>query len=159
MNEQQHDLLDRFADAARDLLERANDRMDGLSREVAHFLRVHAAQGVIDNGGYRLFFESDWDDRPPYQVFVDAYAAMGCESQSHDLARVADTFGFAEPHASPKLRNAFIGEHYDEDEGSVILWGDALCGDESVWSALLAYAEQHAAQFDPNLDPNLDIDG
>ncbi len=52
-------------------LDKARDDLDVLPPTVATFLLVHSAQGVIDNGGYRYFFESDWPNNPFYSRFVD----------------------------------------------------------------------------------------
>ena len=106
------------------------------------------AQGIIDNGGYRYFFESDWPDKPNYEVFAEAYEKVGCSSQADDMRRVVASFGFAEPHLHVDFRNAFIGEHYDPETFEVPAWGDALCGDDTVFEALRAYAHTHAAAFD-----------
>ncbi|MEO0649178.1 MAG: DUF4375 domain-containing protein [Planctomycetota bacterium] len=148
MDDAEHARLERFSDRAERLRRAARDDLAALPPEVAHFIRVESAQGLIDNGGYRLFFERDWKDKPPYQTFVDAYAAIGCKDQAAELARVVESFGIDDPHLNPKAREAFVEQHYDEDRLTVPNWGDALCGDESVWCALLAYAERHSTRFE-----------
>ena len=34
---------------------------------------VHAAQGMIDNGGLQYFFEADFPGNPPYSLFSISY--------------------------------------------------------------------------------------
>src|ERR687890_591346 len=59
---------------------------------------VHAAQGIIDNGGVQYFFESDFPGQPPYSVFVDAYHTIGAEDEAQALADAVKLFPFANPH-------------------------------------------------------------
>ena len=120
-----------------------------LPASVAAYLRVHGAQGVIDNGGYRYFFESDWEGQPPYSEFIDAYVAIGCVEQAADLARVVATFGHPNPHLHEDMRNDYIERHFDEDSHRVRTWGNALCGDDRVWSALEEFAQRNAHDFAP----------
>jgi hypothetical protein len=56
--------LDRAIDYAMAEAKRVRDP-DKLPPAVKTILLVHAAQGVIDNGGLQYFFEADWPDRPP----------------------------------------------------------------------------------------------
>ncbi len=108
-------------------------------------VRIYSAQGVIDNGGYRYFFEANFPGTPDYSVFVDAYRAIGCEAQADDLARVVTTFGFPDPHRDLALRLRYIEEYFDDEAYEVVGWGDALCGDPEVWTRVATYARSHAS--------------
>lgn len=141
--------LEELADIAWAQLEAAAGDLSVLPVPVAQFIRVHNAQGVHDNGGFRAFFEHQWPGQPDYGSFVEAYRAIGCGDQADELARVVDTFGFAAPHTRPELRRAYISEHFEDAVDGVPKWGDALCGDEEVWAALLRFGRQHAADFQP----------
>lgn len=109
---------------------------------------LYAAQGVIDNGGFKYFFGEDWPNQPPYSVFVDAYAAIGCPEQAKDLARVAASFPFRNPHLFRDLRKMYMTENYDEDNLHVKGWGEALCGDEEVWQKLEQFILEHRPELD-----------
>lgn len=141
------DKLDNLLDIAFEMLDDHDEDFTALPRSVATFLRVHGAQGVLDNGGYRYFFEKDWDGNPPFREFVDAYEEIGCRAQAAELARVVATFPFDEPHLHEELRNRYIEEFFDEKSRCVEPWGDALCGDPEVWKRLTAYAEDHEIDF------------
>ncbi len=134
-------------DQATAKLKIVGDNIDLLPRSVGTFLMVHSAQGVIDNGGYCYFFEANWSNDLPYSKFVSAYFEIGCEEQSKDFARVVSTFPFEDPHINSVARNNFMDENYDEDENEVKGWGDALCGDEEVWSKLEAYYLNNKEDF------------
>ena len=136
-----------FADAAEDKLAEVDDDMSRLHESVRIFLLVHGAQGVIDNGGYRYFFEADWPNTPPYEVFASAYEMIGCAKQAADLRRIVTTFPFADPHLHSKKRQAFIDTRYDKKKFCVPEWGNALCGDEDVWKKLAKYGKKHKKDF------------
>ena len=129
------------------LLEKVDNQIDLLPKSGATFLLVHSAQGVIDNGGFRYFFESNWPETPPYSRFVEAYRTIGCEKQADELARVAGTFPFPSPHLDEESRNKYIDANLDEDEYEVKGWGDELCGDNEVWVKLEKFYKDHASDF------------
>jgi hypothetical protein len=134
-------------EAAEAMLLSVDDDTSRLPQVVQVFLLVNNAQGVIDNGGYIYFFEADWDDKPPYDVFVTAYEAIGCDQQAADLRRVVSTFPFENPHLHREQRQAFIDARYDESKRCVPEWGEALCGDREVWEKLARYYELHEDAF------------
>jgi hypothetical protein len=128
-------------------LEKIGDDIHSLPIEIATFLRVYAAQGVFDNGGYRYFFENDWPDNSPYDEFVQAYREIGCTNQADDIDRVVKTFLLSDPHLHLEERLRFIDQNYDEDAFEVKGWGDALCGDATVWNNLAQYVRDHEPIF------------
>jgi len=71
-------------------------------------------QPIIDNGGYKYFFEADWPDNPPYSDFINAYHRIGCISQAEELERIVNTFPFESPHLHCDQRNEFINTHWNE---------------------------------------------
>ena len=62
----------------------------GLAAPVRTVVLVHGAQGVIDNGGLRYFFEADFPGKPDYGLFVEAYGAIGAEDAARVLAEAED---------------------------------------------------------------------
>ena len=128
-------------------LKKVGDNVDNLPASVATFLFVCSAQGVIDNGGYPYFFESDWPNNPPYSKFIVAYSVIGCKKQSEELARIVSTFPFDNPQLKEKERVNFIESNYDEDTLEVRGWGDQLCGDTDVWNKLESYYIENKKDF------------
>jgi hypothetical protein len=123
------------------------DNLDLFPPVVADFLLIHAAQGIIDNGGYRYFFGSDWPGKPPCSRFIDAYRAIGCEKQARELERVIRTFPFDNPHLYESKRKKYMDENYVDDKDEVLGWGEALCGDEEVWKELAIYCIANKESF------------
>ena len=112
---------------------------------------VHAAQGVIDNGGLQYFFESDFPGKPDYALFVEAYRAIGADDAARTLAQAVALFPFESPHMHVKKRNEFLDSFLDEDDEPVDspfepLTGK-LCGEQSVWEKLKKYVAEHSAAF------------
>jgi len=139
------DLVNEAFEQAVVLLNAENNKTENLPYEVATFLRVYSAQGVIDNGGYCYFFENDWPENPTYSDFVNAYHSIGCISQANELKRVVETFPFENPHINMERRCQFMDEN--EDDGFLEIWGDELCGDEEVWQKLEKYYIRHKNKF------------
>ena len=93
-------------------VERVGDP-DNLPSPVRTVVLVHAAQGLIDNGGLQYFFESDFPGQPPYSVFVEAYRAIGANGEADALADAVNLFPFADPHRSRERRENFLETFLD----------------------------------------------
>ena len=78
------DFLRIASDAADVELKRAGNDVTRLSEPHRTVVVIHAAQGIIDNGGLIYFFESDWPGTPPYSVFSDAYRRIGKTDAADD---------------------------------------------------------------------------
>src|SRR5690606_5096314 len=91
------------------------------------------AQGVIDNGGFQYFFESDWPDRPAYDEFVSAYRAIGLAEEAETFQRAIEWFPFPDAHLHVERRNEFIDRNGFPKEL------DTLCGSDRVWIKLDEY--------------------
>jgi len=137
---------------AQRMLSAANDDIAQLPEPVQVFLKVNGAQGVLDNGGFRYFFESDWPGNPPYEDFASAYEAIGCWKQATELRRVVETFPFPEPHLHKDKRNEYIEANYDPEKMHVRDWGDELCGDDEIWKKLAAYYDWHKPHFQASVE-------
>lgn len=138
--------LDQAIDRSLASLEES-ESLDGLSEEVRVLVLVHAAQGTIDNGGLRYFFELDFSDQPPYGAFVEAYRAIGQAGAADTLARSVALFPFDDPHRHARERNGFLEALAEGELREFEELTDALCGNEAVWVALEAYVEAHASAF------------
>lgn len=122
--------LDIARRAALKRLTPGRDDPRGLSLLDQTILAVSSAQGVIDNGGFRYFFEGDWPGRPPYSFFSDAYRRIGAEGPAKCIDDAAALFPFANPERHEKRRTRFLKSLAHTHE--LVQLGDRVCGDVTV---------------------------
>jgi hypothetical protein len=64
--------------------------------------------GTINNGGFQYFFENDWPENPPYQVFIDALERIGAAEPADLLRTAVDAFPFQNPHLNVDARREYL---------------------------------------------------
>ena len=141
------DFLDRAGTRAFAKLRRARNDPRNLSEPFRTLAVVYAAQGVLDNGGLRYFFESDWPGQPPYELFAQAYRAIGATERASAIEQAAKEFAFASPEHDRNRRCELL-------DGAVGIRIDAIDRQsvagrtgENVWSLLAAFARSHEHAF------------
>lgn len=138
-------LLDKASEIAFVKLTEAGDKLEQLEEPYKTVAIVYSAQGIIDNGGLRYFFENDWPNNPPYSIFADAYERIGRADAAKALRDAAATFGISKPENDLEARRAFIEANYDKDAFQVQGWNDCICGDEQVWADLATWIRNQPA--------------
>ena len=106
---------------------------------------IYGAQGVIDNGGFRYFFENNWPGRPPYSLFSDAYRRIDATDAADCLDRAVRLFPSPRPHLAMGMRNRFMDALPEDDQ--LFALGGRVCGDTTVWTKLERYVGQHTEAF------------
>lgn len=131
-------LLDAATDLAFAKLQRAGGDPRNLDEPFRTLAIVCAAQGVIDNGGLRYFFENNWPGQPPYALFAQAYRNIGAAVLAQAIEEAAAAFGFPHPERHEERRHqCLLGA-----EGNRIAAIDQR-REEDVWTLLAAYARAH----------------
>lgn len=124
---------------------------DKLPPPVRTAVLVHAAQGLIDNGGLQYFFESDFPGKPPYSIFVDAYRTVGASNEAKALADAVELFPFENPHRFQAQRDKFLEQFLNggahRPNSPFEPFTDVLCGNKNVWRMLETYVERHVESF------------
>ena len=77
---------------------------------------VYSAWGIIENGGFEYFFESNFPGDPPYDVFAQAFSSVGLTDIALRFSKLVSSFPFDDPHKFPSKRKEFI----DSQPGSFI---------------------------------------
>jgi hypothetical protein len=115
-----------------------------LSRPEQIFIRVHSAQGCIDNGGLSYFF--DHDTVEPYSHFADAYRAIGVGVVADCIEQAVAAFGLREPHREYDARREWMFDNWGVNALHDV---DEKCIDASdlVWSRLTEHVRQHPDEF------------
>ena len=137
MNDESY--MEAMADIAFEQMSKVDDDVTKLAEPLHTVAIIFAAQGIIDNGGLRYFFESNWPWHTSYSIFADAYERIGRTAAAKSLRDAAATFGIPDPEHDCDARRDYIEEHYDDDTHEVTGWNDCICGDEQVWSDLASW--------------------
>ncbi|MBS1191687.1 MAG: hypothetical protein H6R10_3479 [Rhodocyclaceae bacterium] len=109
---------------------------------------VDTAKGIIDNGGIRYFFESNFPFTPEYSVFSAAFRNIGLVQAANDMDRAVAKFPFSEPHLHPAMRNEFMRTVESDPSGEFQSAGDSIMDDTEFEARVLSYARKfgvHAA--------------
>lgn len=118
-----------------------------LPEAVRTVVLVHAAQGIINNGGLQYFFESDFPGQPNYSILVAAYDAIGATAEARVLEAAIASFPFSDPHKF-RARREEVMERYAEGEiDPFYRYTKLLCGNKNVWRCLGRYVREHRDQF------------
>ena len=92
------------------------------------------ALGLIGNGGFEYFFESDFPGRPDYSIFAFAFQNLGLAYLADGLRELVALFPFQDPHKERDLRLAFLASP-SADFGSIAsrlierVWQDSSIGE------------------------------
>jgi hypothetical protein len=139
------DFVDKFSVIAFKQLDKVDDNPMKLAEPYKTFVLVYNAQGVIDNGGFKYFFENDWPTQTPYSEFADAYQRIGRTEAASALRAAAASFGMDRPEKQCDARREYMDQHYDADKYEITGWNDCVCGDEQVWTDLAKWARSQLA--------------
>ncbi len=135
-------VLDQAMDLAFTELEKVGGELDRLAEPFRTVAIIASAQGVIDNGGLRFFFEKDWPGQPPYSLFAEAYQEIRATAAADAIDAAAALFAFPEPERSEERRHAVLasatGARID-DLASIM--------DDEVWARLAEFVETRRASF------------
>lgn len=139
------DILDKTSDIAFEQLDQAGGDPLKLPEVLQTVVIVFSAQGIIDNGGFRYFFESDFPGNPPYEVVSSAYRRISADAAAECIERAVAMFPLVQPHRQVAERNDFMDSIDDSHEFFQL--GDEVCGDETVWEKLVEYVQSNISEF------------
>ena len=148
MDADKEELLDKISDYCMELLEEAKNDPSKLPIPIQTVIAIYSAQGIIDNGSFQYFFESDFPQTPPYSFFSDAYRRIGAEKAARNIELAVGMFGFPDPHLQIEKRRSFLDRIMDDDNSPFHELGDEVCGDESVWEKLADYVIVKTSDFE-----------
>lgn len=143
------DLVDRAWDYSVGRLQEAGGSIYVLAEPLQTVLAIYAAQGIIDNGGLEYFFESDFDDSPPYEYFVKAFRRVGAEHAADCIETAAKMFPFSNPHLYESKRRQWLESIRDHEGHQFKRLSNAVCGDSTAFLKLVDYVERNRHAFGP----------
>jgi hypothetical protein len=139
-----NDFHDKASDYAFARLEEAGNIPSNLPLPLQTLVVIDSAQGIIDNGGIKYFYENDLPDKQPYFLIASAYRRIGAIEAAECIERTSSMFPFSKPRLHRRRRERFM-EHDGPPEFRAL--SDRMCGDASVWKKLSAYVEDNRSTF------------
>lgn len=124
---------------AYDAIQQVDEDLTQLEQPLQTIFCVYHATGIMDNGGFLYFFDSDFPCHPPYSFFVDAFKRIGCVKQANSLQAAVDSFGLPNPENHVSLRQDFMETHFDNKSQTVAVWNDNISGNADVWKNLATW--------------------
>lgn len=97
------------------------------------------ALGLIGNGGFEYFFESDFPGRPDYAVFAAAFHNLGLPYLADGLRELVALFPFQAPHQQLDLRLTFLASPGADFDGAASRLNQRVWQDSSIDARLQAY--------------------
>jgi hypothetical protein len=140
-------LLDRAIEYAVRRVEEASGDVFKLPEPIQTVAVVQTAQGIIDNGGFEYFYESDFVGTPPYSFFVEVFRRIGAEAAAERIERTSRMFPFADPHLHEAKRQLWLDEVKETESHEFVALSREACGDASVFAKLAEYVEQNRSAF------------
>ncbi len=145
MNKKKEKILGKISDYCFDMLSKVNDDPQQLDFPFQTVVVIYSAQGIIDNGGFQYFFESDFPSKPPYSMFSQAYKQIGATKAAENIDRAVEMFGFKNPHLNINKRQKFLDNN--SEDSKFIKLGNGICGDEMIWDLLADFIIKNSKSF------------
>ena len=139
--------LDQAIEYACNLLPTPEADFRNLPEPMRTVVIVHAAQGIIDNGGLEYFFERDFRQNPPYSTFVEAFRRIGADDVAKCIEESANMFPFPHPHLHQAQREGWLLFIQDNEKHEFARLSYRACGDKNVWEKLEEFVDMNRDAF------------
>jgi hypothetical protein len=97
------------------------------------------ALGLIGNGGFEYFFQSDFPGCPDYSAFVAAFQNLGLTYLADGLRDLISLFPFRAPHQELDLRLAFLASPTPDFSSATSRLNEQVWQDSTIDERLQAY--------------------
>ncbi|MDH5326333.1 MAG: DMP19 family protein [Gammaproteobacteria bacterium] len=110
---------------------------------------VVTAQAIIDNGGFRQFFESEFDGTPDYHLFVEAYEAIGAAESARAIEQALELFPEGRPPENWVKKEKCIKEIFTGNEGDSLVQNiqGKILGNDRNYQLTAQYARENLSGF------------
>lgn len=79
-------------------------------------IAIYTAHGIICNGGFAYFFESDFEGKSAYETIISSYKNIGLEQYAKSIETVLSLFPGGIPHTDKIEREKFIYKYMSGDD-------------------------------------------
>lgn len=121
-----------------------------VSQAHRNVVAVITAQAVIDNGGFRHFFESQFDGSADYQMFVQAYQDVGAAESADALNQALMMFPDGVPPSEVDERQKYLNAIFDEsgnDNLKISAIENKILGNMENYSLVASYIRDNRELF------------
>lgn len=120
-----------------------------LSEPFRTVVLVDTAKGIIDNGGIKYFFESDFPFKLEYSVFSSAFRNIGLDEVADGIDHAVAKFPFANPHLYAAKRNEFMSTVETDLSGEFQSAVDCIMDDKEFDNRVASYAKKVGFHREP----------
>jgi hypothetical protein len=124
--------------------------INAVPEEHRNVVAVITAQAVIDNGGFRYFFESQFEGSSDYQIFVKAYKEVGAEEAADALNQALMMFPDGVPPAELDERQKYLDAIFDsasDKKTKITAIEDKILGKVENYSLVADYIRDNKNVF------------
>ena len=121
----------------------------GLDEPFRTVVLADTALGLIGNGGFEYFFESDFPGHPDYSIFAAAFQNLGLTYLVDGLRELIALFPFPDPHQERDRRLTFLASPSPDFDSAASRLNDLVWQDSSIDERLRAYGVPPNNSFKP----------
>lgn len=121
-----------------------------VSDEHRDVVAVITAQAVIDNGGFRYFFESHLNGDSDYQLFVNAYKNIGATESADAINQALMMFPGGVPPEELSERQKYLDSIFDastDNKKKIDAMEDKILGKVENYSRVANYIRENKKLF------------
>jgi hypothetical protein len=128
----------------------SNADINAIQEPARSVIAVYSAQGLIDNGGFTYFFESDFPNKSnAYLIIKESYKNIGCPHLAEALDKVLSLFPDSKLQTNLKKRQKFLSRYFNnssKDRFPVVGWAEKLFwkNSDAVFDLAIKYYRQQA---------------
>ncbi len=83
---------------------------------------IYSAHGIIGNGGFRFFFENNFNDNNEHAInyIISSYNNIGLIYHALAIKEVLGLFPDSKPHEDLNKRREFLAKYFDDESTSYL---------------------------------------
>lgn len=126
-----------------------NFDINALAEVPRNVVAVVTAQAIIDNGGFRQFFESEIDGKPDYRIFVQAYKAIGARESAQAIEQVLEMFPEGQPPQNWCQKEKYLSKIFSQDQSDSFISRiqDKISGNDRNYVLTAKYVRENISGF------------
>ena len=90
---------------------------------------IYNAHGIIGNGGFRYFFENNFEGIEDYNIFIKCYLNLNLPNHAEAIEKILSLFPNNKPHEKLEKRNKFLEKYFDSESrkfAPIVDWAEDI---------------------------------